>query len=373
MTPRRRYIRAFAACVWIIAIAGSAAAQDDAPYRALFFGEIDYRETDGDGDDGFMIGQAVAHLSGNIDDRLSVMTELTATAKQGEDFETEVERFLIKYDFSDQFKLSAGRYHTPIGYWNAAYHHGSWLQTTVARPETVKFGSNVIPIHFVGMLLEGKIRESDFGYRIGFGNGRAEEINDPGDLGNDNGNTAYLGALYYRPLDKYRLETGLSFYVDTATPEVGPETDEVILNGYVALQGETPEVIVEYDYADHERTDTVGPDGSTTSIYGQIAYRLPGRAANFKPYLRAEHLDVDDDDPLLSPLVDSYDGITLGVRWDFSPYAALKAEVRDEEFDNPLTPDRDETSFWLQLSFVFDPRRPTGTSITQTSARSMMQ
>ncbi len=84
----------------------------------------------------------------------------------------------------------------------------------------------------------------------------------------------------------------------------------MIYSGYIALQGETPEVIVEFDYADHQRTDTPGPDGSTSSVYGQLAYRLPGRAANFKPYLRAEHLDVEDDDPLLSPLVDSYDGVT---------------------------------------------------------------
>ncbi|TDJ26037.1 MAG: hypothetical protein E2O54_05370 [Gammaproteobacteria bacterium] len=369
MTPRRGYIGTVGLCAGLMLVTGFATAQDDVPYRALFFGEIDYRQSDGDGDDGFIIGQAVAQLTGNIDERLSVMTEMTATARQNEDFEFEVERLVIKYDFSDQFKLSAGRYHTPIGYWNTAFHHGSWLQTTIARPETVKFGSNVIPIHFVGILLEGKIRESDFGYRVGFGNGRAEQINDPGDLGDDNDEPAYVGSFYYRPLDKYRLEAGVSVYVDTATPEVGPEVDEVIFSGYVALQGETPEVIVEYDYADHQRTDTAGPDGSTSSIYGQIAYRLSGGAANFKPYLRAEHLDVEDDDPLLSPLVDSYDGVTVGIRWDFSPYASLKAEVRNEEFDNA----DDETSFWLQLAFVFDPRRPLGRSITQTGARSMMR
>ena len=362
-------MRTIAVCAGLVLATGSVVAQDVPPYSALFFGEVDYRQTDGDGDDGFMIGQLVAHLNGNIDQRLSVMTELTATARQNEDFEYEVERLIIKYDFSDQYKLSAGRYHTPIGYWNSAFHHGSWLQTTIARPETVKFGSNVIPIHFVGLLLEGKIRESDFGYRLAFGNGRAEQINDPGDLGDDNDEPAYLGSFYYRPLDKYRLETGVSVYVDTATPEVGPEVDEVIYSGYVALQGETPEVIVEYDYADHQRTDTPGPDGSTSSIYGQLAYRLWGRAANFKPYLRVEHLDVEDDDPLLSSLVDSYDGVTAGLRWDFSPYAAIKAEVRNEEFDNA----DDETSFWLQVAFVFDPRRPSDGPITRTGVRSVME
>ena len=38
----------------------------------------------------------------------------------------------------------------------------------------------------------------------------------------------------------------------------------------------------------------------------------------------------------------------LGVRWDFNPYAALKAEYRNEEFDNAGR----ENNFRLQVSFV---------------------
>jgi hypothetical protein len=60
---------------------------------------------------------------------------------------------MVRYDFSDQFKISAGRFHTPIGYWNTAFHHGSWLQTSVARPEMIKFGSRFIPTHFVGLIV----------------------------------------------------------------------------------------------------------------------------------------------------------------------------------------------------------------------------
>ena len=86
------------------------------------------------------------------------------------------------------------------------------------------------------------------------------------------------------------------------------------------------------------------------AIYGQLAYRLGGKAFKFKPYLRAETVDVDDDDPLLGGLGLDYDGVTAGVRWDFSNYAALKAEVRREEFDNSGS----RNGFWLQLAFVFD-------------------
>ena len=44
----------------------------------------------------------------------------------------------------------------------------------------MRFGSNVVPIHFMGMLLEGKLWESNFGYRLGFGNGRCDQARYPG-------------------------------------------------------------------------------------------------------------------------------------------------------------------------------------------------
>lgn len=332
----------------------AAMAQESLPIEqrvnALFFGEMDYREREDLGDDGFVIGQGVAQINFNLDDRLSVFSEMTATARKNEDFEFEVERLFVRYDFSDQYKLSVGRFHTPLGYWNASFHHGSWLQSTVGRPETVKFGSNVLPIHFVGALLEGNIVDSDFGYRVGIGNGRSEEINDPGDFGDGNNNRAWLLSGNYRPLGRRRLEAGFSIYVDEVSPSGGLAVEEVLYTGYVALQSETPELIIEATHAEH---DSAAGDGSADSIYAQVAYRLSGKAATLKPYLRVEYLDVDDDDPLLGPLDLDYEGIIAGLRWDFSAYATLKAEVRSEEFGSE---DR-RSSVWLQLAFVFDATR----------------
>ncbi len=339
----------------VVASPAGAAALNHMPFTerfsTLLFGEADYVETQLNNPDGLNFGQVVAQITARVTDRMMVFSEMTATARknQGEDFE--VERFIIGYDFSDQFKLSVGRYHTPLGYWNAAFHHGSWLQTTVSRPQTVKFGSYVIPIHFVGALLEGKVGESDFGYRVGVGNGRSKEINDPRELvgDNDNGELAGLLTANYRPSGRL-LDTGVSVFVDRVDPDDGPEVNEVIASAYGALQGETPEVIVAYTYSNHERREGSGPDGSLHSIYGQFAYRLPGRADHFKPYVRAERLDVDDDDPLLGNRGLDYDGVSAGVRWDFARFAALKAEVRREQFNKGS----DDASFWLQFSFVFD-------------------
>jgi hypothetical protein len=72
--------------------------------------------------------------------------------------------------------------------------------------------------------------------------------------------------------------------------------------------------------------------------------------------LRVENLDVDEGDPLLGDLGLDYEGISAGLRWDFSPFAALKAEFRREEFADTGK----LNSFWLQLAFVFDASNSTG-------------
>src|SRR6185437_12183959 len=90
-------------------------------------------------------------------------------------FTTTLERSVIRYDYSDYFKISAGRYHTPISYWNTAYHHGLWLQTTISRPEMIQFGGRLLPVHFVGLLAQGLVPGTgslNLHYEAGVGNGR---------------------------------------------------------------------------------------------------------------------------------------------------------------------------------------------------------
>jgi hypothetical protein len=53
----------------------------DQRINALLFGEIDYREREDLGDDGFAISQAVGQFTFTLDDKLSVFSELTAMAR----------------------------------------------------------------------------------------------------------------------------------------------------------------------------------------------------------------------------------------------------------------------------------------------------
>lgn len=313
------------------------------------FGDISYFSRDASDQDGFVIGQAVAHLSASLGDSFSVFGEFSATGKDTE-YSFEVERMIVKYDFSDTYKLSAGRYHTPIGYWNSAFHHGAWLQTTTSRPEMVKFGSKLVPIHFVGVLLEGNIPASNLGlsYKVGYGNGRHGNIARAGDAGDINGDKAWMLQLNSRPKNVFGLDLGLGFYSDEVDLEMDPDVEESTFSAYAAWTKESPEIILEYLHSEHESVLDSSDSGDVNAWYAQFAYRLKGRHEQWKPYVRFENQDIDDTDPLLGSEGLDQEASILGVRWDFNPYGALKAEYRNEEFNNGGR----ENNFRLQISFV---------------------
>jgi len=323
---------------------------DSPEFTFMGFGDLSYISKDDSTRDGFAIGQGVAHLSATLGDSLSVFSEISATGKDS-GYSLEVERIIVKYEFSDLLKLSAGRYHTPIGYWNTAFHHGAWLQTTTSRPEVFRFGSKIVPIHFVGVLAEGRWSQNRLGlsYMAGFGNGRHANIARAGDAGDINGEKAWMVQLRAAPDDFYGLNVGLGFYKDEVNPNNQPESiRENTVSAYAAWTRESPEIIVEYLHSYHELVSDGSIDGNVDAWYAQFAYRLHDDLREWKPYLRFEHTNVGNSDPLLGLLGLDYDASILGMRWDFNSYAALKAEYRNEEFgDNGR-----ENNFRLQLSFV---------------------
>lgn len=301
--------------------------------QLMGFGDVSYLVTERDAPDGFFLGQVVGHMNAHLAERVAVFGEISVTAR-ATGFALEVERLILRYDFRDAFKVSVGRYHNPVSYWNDAYHHGLWLQTSVARPEMIRFGGRLIPVHFVGGLVEGSFPASSMGlgYSLGIGNGRGENLARAGDAGDVNGHTALLGSVRARPAALHGVEIGAGAYLDRGIPAAGPEVDERILTAYAVWDRESPEVMVEYARLRHEPADGSGPAVSGDAFYAQVAYRLTGAAAAAKPYVRAERIEVPGSNPLLGGLGLGYRGWIAGVRYDFSTLAALKVEGRSERF-----------------------------------------
>ncbi len=307
---------------------------------------------------GFSEGQFAIHLASELSPRVNFFGELTLTARPdggtgspaAPGFNPEVERAIIRFDESDRLKVSFGRYHTPINWWNTAFHHGQWLQTTIGRPEMVQFGGRFLPIHFVGALVEGAVPASGWhvNYQAGLGNGRGSVISRAGDPGDSNGKRAWLMNVFTKPDRPFGLQLGGSAYFDTVTVAGGREFGEQIVAAHAVWQKEDPEVIAEIAGVRHEES---GQAVSTWShaFYIQTAYRLPVLDRLWKPYYRFEKIAVSRSDPVFLT-VSMLDESIVGVRYDASTYVAIKGEYRvlRRIVGSPLT-----RGGFVQVSFTF--------------------
>lgn len=72
----------------------------------------------------FFTGDFDLFLTSRINDRTSVLSEIVIGEGDAQSFSVDLERVLLKYDYDDHLKMSFGRYHTGIGYYNTAFHSG---------------------------------------------------------------------------------------------------------------------------------------------------------------------------------------------------------------------------------------------------------
>jgi len=307
------------------------AAPGHADMRFGGFTDYSYFATDDDAADpasGFREGQFVLHLNSGLSDRLAFFAEITWSPGNG-GFGTEIERSILTYRHNDAFKPSAGRFHTPVSWWNAAFHHGAWLQTSVDRPVPVKFGSKFTPIHFVGATVDGTVFPSgaSVSYTAGVGNGRGEIVGRAGDAGDVNDHRATFVRLNVRHDALYALQAGGAFYLDRFPVADGSELDETLLSGFVVYSSETPELLAEVLFIRHDDPLT-GETSDSRSWYAQLGYRLPWWNALCKPYGRIEDMDISDTDRGFRDEVPDLRRYLAGVRLDVAAPVALKVEGR---------------------------------------------
>ncbi|HET9439257.1 MAG TPA: hypothetical protein VFO52_03755 [Longimicrobiales bacterium] len=318
-------------------------------FHGFLFGDVVYVARERAATDGFFVGQLVGHGNARMSERASFFGEVSATARP-DGYAFEVERAILRYDFADALKVSAGRYHTPVSYWNTAYHHGLWLQTSVARPEIIKVGGRFMPVHFIGLLAEGTLSAGRLAltYEAGVGNGRGSNFARGGDAGDVNRSRAALLAARLRPFDA-GLQIGGSVYFDRVVTDTLLSTafDERITSAHLVWDRGAPEFAAEYARVRHDPA-LGGQALSSEGWYAQGAYRLGGVFYRFKPYARIERLDAHAADPVFTPEMD-YRATIAGLRYDFDSFAALKGEYRRERFGGRA----DWTNGWyLQVAFA---------------------
>ena len=146
--------------------------------RIRGFSDFNYRVSNQSGEtNSFTLGAFDLFISSQISEKFSMLSEVNFEFGDDNEMALDLERMLLTYAANDHFKLSFGRYHTGIGYYNTAFHHGTWFQTATGRPFLFLFEDEggVLPVHNVGLNLTGSIPSGKLGlnYVAEIGNGRA--------------------------------------------------------------------------------------------------------------------------------------------------------------------------------------------------------
>jgi len=291
----------------------------------------------------FALGQFNLFMTSRLSPRAGVLAELIVEPESTNGVGVDLERLLFNYSVSDSLNASVGRYHSSIGYYNTAYHHSSWMQTTVERPFLFAFEDDggILPIHNVGVSLSGTLPSGSLGlnYIVEVGNGRAsrsrldEAVQNAFD---ENSHKSLNLAFFVRPERWRGMQAGFSYYLDRLTPDAGslienpadpfplnvagrPRIDERIMAAHVIYQTGRFEflnegILIQHDLNGYHTFYTPG-------FYSQISRRW----GQVRPYFRYQYVNASPYEPVFGD-VGLRQGPLAGLRFDITESSAFKVE-----------------------------------------------
>lgn len=288
-------------------------------------GQLGFRNAAGSS---FAVGDFDLFLTSHLTSKAMVLGEVVFSETAEQEFEVDVERLLLKYDFRDYLKFSFGRYHTATSYYNSVFHHGQWLQTAVDRPLIVEFADHggLLPSQAAGVSVAGEVPSGELGlnyiFEYGSSNTHRPNILDPtiNEIQENNGQATTVG-LFIKPEWLHGLEAGGSLYHDRINPDGGPlHIGQTI--GAVHVVYVTPrfEFLNEAFLIRHQVEET-GQDFHTPAFYTLISEKF---AEKWRPYFRYQY--VNSSGSPVYPDIGLRYGPTAGLRYDFNDYIAFKAQ-----------------------------------------------
>jgi hypothetical protein len=317
------------------------------------FGAVEWGATERqESPNSFTLGQFALFATSNLTERISVLAEVVMEGGVDTRVVTDLERLQLTFRWNDHLHVTAGRYHTGIGFYNTAFHHGAFFETPIGRPRVFAFEDEggVLPVHDVGMTVRGRIPRTGSGlnYLVEVGNGRSwatDGHNLPNDaegvVSDQNESKATNVGLSYRHERLPGLEVGGSYYRDTIPHGTLPAVRQRIAAAYVAYRTPTVEVLAEWLTLSHRtpagtRRDAAGYAQASTAL-GVI-----------RPYYRYDRLAISPGTPFIGAL-GSFTAHTVGLRIDPSEWVGFKAQYERADFRSQRGVDAVRT----QLVFVF--------------------
>lgn len=320
------------------------------------FGDIDYHASDRAGEkNAFTLGELDIFLTSQLAENLSMLSETVFAADDQNNFGLDIERLILQYKPKDWLNIEAGRFHTAIGYYNTAYHHGTWFQNAVGRPWFLNYEDTggLVPVHTVGVSIHGELPvlpKMGLQYFVEVGNGRNYSTstgNNPVQSAVDNnGFKAFNLAFTSRPECLPGLQFGAGAYHDTVTGGGFPRIDEWMFHEHVVYKNSVWEFLSEGYLFRHQAAG--GPAHFSTAAFAQVARKF----GLFTPFVRFSYVNLSMSDFIYTSLLGNagaHYGPGVGVRYDFSSFAALKVQF-DRSFD---TGTRGANEVTVQAAFTF--------------------
>jgi len=286
----------------------------------------------------FTLGQLDLFVTSDISEKFRFLSEIVfeggpdniygVTRGENNAFSVDVERYLLQYSHNDYLNIEAGRWHTAIGYYNTAYHHSTWFQTTTDRPFLFDFEDRggILPIHTVGVSASGAMPSGSLGlhYVAEVGNGRASRTpiaEEPvQNIVDEQNHKAFNLALFARPEAIRGLQVGFSAYRDVLDPANSPKIGETILAAHAVFVRPKFEWLNEALVVRHSVLGT-SQVFNTPGFYSQISKQF----GSYRPYFRYQYVNAANNEPVF-PDVRLRQGPSVGLRYDASESVALKLQ-----------------------------------------------
>lgn len=312
----------------------------------------------------FQLGEVDLMADQEVGDNSRAMVEVVFE-DAGHGFAIDVERFFVSYTVDDPLQVAAGRFHTPLGFWNYNFHHGLLVQDTITRPFFIEFEDaheGVFATHMVGMLAWGELPWSSvlLDYKFGISNspsidttdsdhhGAHElEVNNDQDLSDSKSVVLRLGVISEEETWGLGLSGMYNHIVESGEADPDPAAVQPLLeHGEVLFDQTIVGVDLQYrkdlyylygEYFQISITDSqhinspplVARDQpyTGTAWYVQLGYRLRDK---YNLALRREVLDFDDKGTYFKLLkVSSQSRTVAALRYDLEESSGLRLQYSE--------------------------------------------
>ncbi len=290
---------------------------------------------------GFRLGTFDIYLTPQFSDRVKGLVELAFEYGADGGLGTDLERLQLGYVVNDNMTLWAGRFHTPYGYWNTAFHHGAQIQTSITRPRMIAFEDQggILPSHTVGAWATGKLDTGvgrvNYDAFVGNSDSMRDGTLDYNASGYDNSTPSMGFNLGISP----KAVPGLTLGMHAVTEKINmyaantlvEQSSLQVTGAYAFYESDNWEVIAEYYSFNNQ--DTLKNTGTFSSTAGfvQAGFQVANRLTAFARYEKA---DLNKNDPYFSQMANgttnfgsSYNQSTVGLRYDLDPRSALKLQL----------------------------------------------